>query len=193
MLGLPKGEASSTKLAETRDRAGDLQIFSLTLSQLSYRGHAVQHLRRVCWPQLGLTWSRNPRGSACKGSNPQRVVLAPRSKHTNTFLEDCAGTGTSKSRNASAGNRARVTSMATMYSATRPLMLLSSDDGPASLPKKQDSLAEWSKALAQGASPQGRGFEPHSCQLFVDKDVGSSDSCGVRTHALADWRLKPAP
>ena len=27
----------------------------------------------------------------------------------------------------------------------------------------QDSLAEWSKALAQGASPQGRGFEPHSC------------------------------
>ena len=29
----------------------------------------------------------------------------------------------------------------------------------------QDSLAEWSKALASGASPQGRGFEPHSCQL----------------------------
>ena len=29
---------------------------------------------------------------------------------------------------------------------------------------KHDSLAEWSKALASGASPQGRGFEPHSCQ-----------------------------
>ena len=29
----------------------------------------------------------------------------------------------------------------------------------------QDSLAEWSKALAQGASPQGRGFEPHSCHF----------------------------
>ena len=27
--------------AETRDRAGDLQIFSLTLSQLSYRGSAL--------------------------------------------------------------------------------------------------------------------------------------------------------
>ena len=27
-----------------------------------------------------------------------------------------------------------------------------------------DSLAEWSKALASGASPQGRRFEPHSCQ-----------------------------
>ena len=26
-----------------------------------------------------------------------------------------------------------------------------------------DSLAEWSKALASGASPQGRGLEPHSC------------------------------
>ena len=30
-----------------------------------------------------------------------------------------------------------------------------------------DSLAEWSKALASGASPQGRGFEPHSCHLFL--------------------------
>ena len=30
-----------------------------------------------------------------------------------------------------------------------------------------DSLAEWSKALASGASPQGRGFEPHSCHLCI--------------------------
>ena len=36
--------------AETRDRTGDLQIFSLTLSQLSYRGSccsvqmAIQHI-----------------------------------------------------------------------------------------------------------------------------------------------------
>merc|ERR1711893_341639 len=30
---------------------------------------------------------------------------------------------------------------------------------------EHDSLAEWSKALASGASPQGRGLEPHSCQL----------------------------
>ena len=34
--------------------------------------------------------------------------------------------------------------------------------------QRQDSLAEWSKALASGASPQGRGFEPHSCH-FVDR------------------------
>ena len=30
---------------------------------------------------------------------------------------------------------------------------------------QQNSLAEWSKALASGASPQGRGFEPHSCHF----------------------------
>ena len=29
----------------------------------------------------------------------------------------------------------------------------------------QDSLAERSKAVAQGAIPQGRGFEPHSCHI----------------------------
>ena len=34
------------------------------------------------------------------------------------------------------------------------------------LPNNQDSLAEWSKALASGASPQGRGLEPHSCQFW---------------------------
>ena len=44
----PKGsdafepEASN---AETRDRTGDLQIFSLTLSQLSYRGYMVAECR----------------------------------------------------------------------------------------------------------------------------------------------------
>ena len=31
-----------------------------------------------------------------------------------------------------------------------------------------DSLAAWSKALASGASPQGRGFEPHSCHFFFN-------------------------
>ena len=28
-----------------------------------------------------------------------------------------------------------------------------------------DALAERSKAVAQGAIPQGRGLEPHSCQF----------------------------
>ena len=40
----------------------------------------------------------------------------------------------------------------------------------------QDSLAEWSKALAQGASPQGRGFEPHSCHF-------------TRLGFLCGWRI----
>ena len=30
-----------------------------------------------------------------------------------------------------------------------------------------DSLAERSKAVAQGAIPQGRGFEPHSCHFVL--------------------------
>ena len=40
VLGIAPGKCH----AETRDRAGDLQIFSLTLSQLSYRG-SVQNCR----------------------------------------------------------------------------------------------------------------------------------------------------
>ena len=54
------------KCAETRDRTGDLQIFSLTLSQLSYRG-SVDHLWNrekaaamhacmlMCWSELYQT------------------------------------------------------------------------------------------------------------------------------------------
>ena len=40
----------------------------------------------------------------------------------------------------------------------------------------QDSLAEWSKALAPGASPQGRGFEPHSCHFSCMPRRQRSDS-----------------
>ena len=48
-----------------------------------------------------------------------------------------------------------------------------------------DSLAEWSKALAQGASPQGRGFEPHSCHfhdlllLAVDSALSPHMACAI--------------
>ena len=44
---------------------------------------------------------------------------------------------------------------------------------------KHDSLAEWSKALASGASPQGRGFEPHSCHLIIC-DANQDWSPGAR-------------
>ena len=34
--------------------------------------------------------------------------------------------------------------------------------------RRNDSLAEWSKAPALGAGPKGRGFEPHSCHIFLN-------------------------
>ena len=40
-LGSLNSDAVNATSAETRDRTGDLQIFSLTLSQLSYRGHSI--------------------------------------------------------------------------------------------------------------------------------------------------------
>ena len=50
---------------------------------------------------------------------------------------------------------------------------------------EQDSLAEWSKALASGASPQGRGFKPHSCHACSGDDPVSKFNshtlcCGTR-------------
>ena len=33
----------------------------------------------------------------------------------------------------------------------------------------QGNVAEWSKALALGASPQGRGFEPHRYHKLFEK------------------------
>ena len=44
-----------------------------------------------------------------------------------------------------------------------------------------DSLAEWSKALAQGASPQGRGFEPHSCHFPSRGNAGLGAQPDMRT------------
>ena len=42
-------------------------------------------------------------------------------------------------------------------------------------------MAEWSKALASGASPQGRGFEPHSCQPFLHTEFQklALGNCGI--------------
>ena len=60
--------------AETRDRTGDLQIFSLTLSQLSYRGLDIffrqriyiinRHVRRrtkIPWPRFQVSNKRKVR------------------------------------------------------------------------------------------------------------------------------------
>ena len=57
LLTLP---AESQKRAETRDRTGDLQIFSLTLPQLSYRG---------CWQACALMSYRRCNGNAATSPN----------------------------------------------------------------------------------------------------------------------------
>ena len=46
---------------------------------------------------------------------------------------------------------------------SRPIARWRSRASEATLAPAQDSLAERSKAVAQGAIPKGRGFEPHSC------------------------------
>ena len=46
------------KIAETRDRAGDLQIFSLALSQLSYRGSAVRLQGKGQRVPITVAWDR---------------------------------------------------------------------------------------------------------------------------------------
>ncbi len=52
-----------------------------------------------------------------------------------------------------------------------------------------DSLAEWSKALASGASPQGRGFEPHSCHFVVVQTRMAQTS--LRKTALVEYSDEP--
>ena len=59
-----------------------------------------------------------------------------------------------------------------------------------------DSLAEWSKALASGASPQGRGLEPHSYQFCKHAASSSRFVSDARTQgkfeigALELWSLR---
>ena len=53
---------------------------------------------------------------------------------------------------------------------------------------RHDSLAERSKAVAQGAIPKGRGFEPHSCH-FPDSFL-PRDSAGDLVSARSDESLQ---
>ena len=48
----------------------------------------------------------------------------------------------------------------------------------------KDSLAERSKAVAQGAIPQGRGFVPHSCHLLIEQKSKRSGSCAEMSSRL---------
>ena len=49
-----------------------------------------------------------------------------------------------------------------------------------------DSLAEWSKALASGASPQGRGLEPHSCHSSPEQVECSGSAMATCPDWLSD-------
>ena len=40
--------------AETQDRTGELQIFSLWVSQLSYHGHIIRNVSRPALQELGI-------------------------------------------------------------------------------------------------------------------------------------------
>ena len=45
---------------------------------------------------------------------------------------------------------------------------------------RKGRVAEWSKALALGASPKGRGFKPHLYQIFFILD-NLKDNLYVKT------------
>ena len=67
--------------AETRDRTGDLQIFSLTLSQLSYRGSVRIVGRENTWSECKLDLSALNIGRIC---SPR---FMKRAKMSDPFLE----------------------------------------------------------------------------------------------------------
>ena len=54
-----------TKHAETRDRTGDLQIFSLTLSQLSYRGNWLNGCENKSTTTVLKFMAQNPQVNFC--------------------------------------------------------------------------------------------------------------------------------
>ena len=66
--------------AETRDRTGDLQIFSLTLSQLSYRGFcraiSMCNYRTLRWLCLLARAKQTERGGQRKSTHDQGCELA---------------------------------------------------------------------------------------------------------------------
>ena len=65
-------------------------------------------------------------------------------------------------------------------------------------PLHQDSLAEWSKALAPGASPQAHGFEPHSCHAPTIVPpaprfpLSSMPSLSMATARMAEAHMYPS-
>ena len=67
--------------------------------------------------------------------------------------------------------------------------------GNFSAPVCYDSLAEWSKVLASGASPKGRGFEPHSCHFIFIQVAADGHECaggkGTTARGFEPLRAEP--
>ena len=127
----PGALARSPSSPKPRAPEGSRLTMLVTKSALSRRlqplGHAAKGAWRRSGPcgQAGVRAGQGRRGGAV-GMTAGRLEPAARggggsscvrADHTNVWLPSL------RCRHASAGNRARVTSMATMYSATRPLML----------------------------------------------------------------------
>ena len=74
----------NTLNAETRDRAGDLQIFSLTLSQLIYRGNEsilVKKQIRIIREMLSILLARQQ----CRHGKLTHIFLLCAQKKTNKY------------------------------------------------------------------------------------------------------------
>ena len=57
---------------------------------------------------------------------------------------------------------------------------------------RHDSLAERSKAVAQGAIPKGRGFKPHSCHFLTSQSQVGIDQTLLRVVRSIESLLRQA-
>ena len=133
-------------------------------------------------------------GSARRGSNPLGVVSAgtqqPHMPWAHTLLLSPSGgsspravamlrrtqypCGPEMDKGASAGNRARVTSMATMYSTTRPLMLLTSFKTAASRRTASSYDSSFSPARRPGPGSLALSQGMVVCAGYTAVDCGES-------------------
>ena len=74
------------KFAATRDWTRDLQIFSLTLSQLSYRGDAIWALWFCVGVQEKSSFAKRPRSALLRVCRAFKVGRGSREELTSTFI-----------------------------------------------------------------------------------------------------------
>ena len=126
--------------------------------------------RRFWQVPVGIPWGfcwGSPRGPSGFCWDSARVLWG-------ILLEPTRGLGASarpaQAPHASTQRRRRIaTTQACSKSLLEELRAARVASWAAHHPRSHDSLAEWSKALASGASPKGRGFEPHSRHYLPQK------------------------